>query len=97
MELNESLSLIKRGLNEEVIESKHFIDQCRDRNLNISSVKEVIRNNEIVGILKQEVDLYKIWFLYEQHKDLNIIVRIIPDQRLRLVTIFPCYSERRKR
>ncbi len=76
MELNESLSLIKRGLNEEVIESKHFIDQCRDRNLNISSVKEVICNNEIVGILKQEVDLYKIWFLYEQHKDLNIEVQL---------------------
>jgi len=97
MDLNEALSLIKLGLKKEVLESKHFIDQCIDRKIDIYVVKKVISNNEIVGILKQETDLYKIWFLYEQQKDLNIIVRIIPDQRLRLVTIFPCYSERRKR
>lgn len=97
MDLNEALSLIKVGLKEEIIESKHFRDQCIDRKINVHDVKKVISHNEIVGILKQEIDLYKIWFLYEQHKDLNIIVRIMSDKRLRLVTIFPCYSERRKR
>ena len=97
MDLKEALSLIKAGLKEEVVESKHFIDQCIDRKINVHEVKKVISNHEMVGILKQEVDLYKIWFLYEQHKDLNIIVKIMSDKRLRLVTIFSCYSERRKR
>lgn len=97
MDLNEALSLIKAGLKEEVVESKHFIDQCIDRKINVHEVKKVISNHEMVGILKHEVDLYKIWFLYKQHKDLNIIVKIMSDKRLRLVTIFPCYSERRKR
>ena len=33
MELSEALNLIKLNLNENVIESKHFGEQCDDRNL----------------------------------------------------------------
>ena len=97
MDIGEALSLIKRGLKKEIVESKHFLDQCKDRNLDIDSVKKVIMNNDILGVLEQDKDVYKIWFFYEQRKDLNIILRILPDKRLRFVTIFPCYSERRKR
>src|SRR3989344_4638485 len=97
MDVSEALSLIKRGLKKEIVESKHFLDQCKDRNLDIDSVKKVIKDNDILGILEQDKDLYKIWFSYEQRKDLNIILRILSDKRLRLVTIFPCYSERRTR
>ncbi len=97
MDVSEALSLVKRGLNKEVIESKHFLDQCQARNLDLNFIKKVIINNEILGILEQDKDLYKIWLFYEQRKDLNIILRILPDKKLRLVTVFPCYSERRKR
>lgn len=97
MDISEALALIKRRLKKEVIESKHFLNQCKDRNLNVKSVKEVIVKNGILGVLEQDQNLYKIWFFYEQRKDLNIILKILPDEKLRLVTIFPCYSERRKR
>jgi len=97
MDVSEALSIIKRGLKKEIVESKHFLDQCRDRNLEPASVREVLINNDLLGILEQDTDLYKILFFYEQRKDLNIILKILPDKRLRLVTLFPCYSERRKR
>ena len=97
MDVSEALLLIKSGLKKELVESKHFLDQCKDRNLDMNSVKKVIKDNDILGILEQDKDLYKIWFFYEQRKDLNIILKILPDKRLRLVTIFSCYSERRKR
>lgn len=89
--------LIKRGLKNDIIESKHFLNQCEDRNLDINFIKKVIKNNDILGVLEQDKNLHKIWFFYEQRKDLNIILRILSDKRLRLVTVFPCYSERRKR
>ncbi len=97
MDVSEALSIIKIGLKKEIVESKHFLDQCKDRDLDIDSIKKVIMNNDILGVLEQDQNLYKIWFFYEQRKDLNIILKILPDKRLRLVTVFPCYSERRKR
>ncbi|MBU0470159.1 MAG: hypothetical protein KKA62_01430 [Nanoarchaeota archaeon] len=97
MDVSEALSLIKKGLKTEIVESKHFLEQCKDRNVDIDFVRKVIMNNDILGVLEQDKNLYKIWFFYEQRKDSNIILRILTDKRLRLVTVFPCYSERRKR
>jgi len=97
MDVSEAISTIKKGLKKDIVESNHFLDQCKDRNLDVNKVKKVIINNDILGILEQDKNLYKIWFFYEQRKDLNIILKILPDKRLRLVTVFPCYSERRKR
>ena len=51
MDVSEALSLIKRGLGKEIVESKHFLDQCKDRNLDVNSVKKVIKNNDILGVL----------------------------------------------
>ena len=97
MDVGEALSIIKIGFQQDFIESKHFLDQCKDRNLNVNSVKKVIKNNDVLGILEQGENLYKIWFFYERRKDLNIILRILSNKKLRLITIFPCYSERRKK
>lgn len=96
MEIEEALKLIKSQLKKEIIESKHFKDQCIERELDTNKVKEVAETNKILGILEQDENLYKIWFYYEKHKDLNIIIRII-DNKIKFVTVFPCYSERRKR
>jgi len=96
MEIEKALKLIKSQLKKEVIESKHFKDQCIERELDIDKVKEVAKTNKILGILEQSESLYKIWFYYEKEKDLNIIIRIV-DDKVKFVTVFPCYSERRKR
>ena len=71
MDVSEALSLIKRGLGKEIVESKHFLDQCKDRNLDVNSVKKVIKNNDILGVLEQDEDLYKIWFFYEQRANMK--------------------------
>ena len=66
MDVSEALSIIKIGLKKEIVESKHFLDQCKDRDLDIDSIKKVIMNNDILGVLEQDQNLYKIWFFYEQ-------------------------------
>ncbi len=97
MDIGDALKLIKRNLRKKVVESKHFKEQCEDRELDMNLIKETVRKNKILGILEQDEELYKIWFFYEKNKDLNIIIKILSNRRLRFVTVFPCYSERRKR
>ena len=97
MDIGNALKLIKRNLRKKVVESKHFQDQCIERELDKDSVKETVQKNKILGIVEQDEGLYKIWFFYAKHKNLNIIIRILPNRRLRFITIFPCLSERRKR
>jgi len=97
MEIDKALQIIKKALKKKVLESKHFLKQCEKRDIDIKVIRAVVQENKILGIVEQSKSLYKIWFSYEQHKDLNIIVKIIPLIGLRFVTVFPCYSERRTR
>ena len=97
MDLSEALSIIKDALKSEYVESRHFKDQCQDRQLDIDVIKKLIMNPEILGITEQNENQYKIWLKYDSRKDLNIILGILPDKKLRLVTLFPSYIERRIR
>ncbi len=99
MELDKALALIKRNLKKEIIETKHFKEQCLDRNLDIKTIRNVVSGNKILGIVEQDEKekLYKVWFYYEKNKDLNIVMRILPSGKLKFVTTFPCYSDRRAR
>jgi len=97
MELSEALKIIRRNLRKKAAESRHFRRQCEKRMLNLNIIRETARKNKILGVLEQAEGLYKIWFLYEKNKDLNIILRILPGRKIKFITLFPCYSERRKR
>jgi len=97
MDIAEALKIIKRTLRKNVVESRHFKEQCRVRTLNTSIIREKVNKNKILGILEQDDGLYKIWFFYDKYKDLNIILRILPNKTLKFITLFPCSSERRKR
>jgi hypothetical protein len=96
MELGEALKTIRRKLRKNAVESKHFKLQCIKRNIDSFAVREAARSR-ILGILEQGDGIYKIWFAYEKNKDLNIILRIPSRRKLKLVTVFLCSSERRKR
>ena len=95
MDISIALNIIKKSLKKEVIESRHFKDQCKARNLDITNIKEIITKKQILGILDQEENLYKVWFPYEKNKDLNIITKILPNKKLKFITVFPSDSERR--
>ena len=72
MEIEKALQLIKSQLKKEVIESKHFKDQCIERELDAEKVKEVAKTNKILGVLEQDENLYKIWFYYEKHNSFMV-------------------------
>ncbi|MGE0792783.1 MAG: hypothetical protein AB7V77_01225 [Candidatus Woesearchaeota archaeon] len=97
MDILDALNSIKSNLNKDIIESNHFKEKCQERNLNLTSIKDLVQKNEILGILKQNDNLYKVCFYYEKHKDLNIIIKIINSDKLKFITIFPSEVERRKR
>ena len=96
MEISDALKIIKKNLNSGIIETKHFKEKGGERKLDSNKVKDIAKNNKILGIVEQDEKLYKIWFYYEKHKDLNIILRLHSNS-VRIVTVFPCYSDRRKR
>ena len=95
MNIDQALYKLREQLNAPHT-SFHFDEQCNKRSFNIEGIKDVIKQNEILGILKQNEDLFKVWFYYLEHKDLNIIINT-GDDRIKLVTIYPCESCRRKR
>lgn len=98
MNLSEALSFIKRSLNQkEFTESTHFKEECKDKDLSVEEISKLITENTILGIAQQDQNLYKVWFNYVDNKDLIVIVRILPEQWLRLITLYPCNAERRKR
>lgn len=96
MDIVVAISKIKKRIKKDIVETKHFKDKCIERELDPEKVKEIAQANKILGILEQEEGLYKVWFYYEKHKDLNIILRLI-GKKIKFVTVFPCYSERRKK
>jgi len=97
MELGIALDIIRKSLMTDVIESRHIKEQYIDRTIGREKILNLIRESKILGILEQDDDLYKVWFHYDKYKDLNIIVRILPNHKLKLITFFPCLAERRRR
>lgn len=97
MDLEKDLPLIRRSLQKgDYVLSRHFSEQLEEREIALKKIEEVIQTN-MLGITFQGNDTYKVWFSHGRNKDLNIIVRILLDKSVRLVTFFPCDSERRKR
>ena len=86
---------IKRARKLKLIPTKHFEAQCTERNLEQEEVEKIILSNKILGIVEQNQNKYKLWLSYKDEKDLHVIVSISIDGRLRIITVFPCYSERR--
>ena len=97
MNLVKAIKIIKSLRKKYVFETKHFKDQCLERNIDVNTARELIKTKELLGILEQGENTYKIWYHYNKDKDLNIILRIMDEKKLRLITIFLCSSERRKR
>lgn len=98
MDLHQALFIIKKNLREKnYIESRHFKEECKDRNLSGEEITKILIQNEILGIVQQDHNLYKIWMFYDENKDLNLILYLLPEEKLRLITVFLCNSERRKR
>ena len=96
-DIEKALKIINTVRKKDIIESTHFRNQCAERKIEIKTAREIFKKKKILGILKQDEDIFKIWFYFDEDKDINIIVNIINNKRLKLITIFPCLTERRKR
>ena len=99
MDIGKALSLIKKLLKKpkNIIESKHYKDQLKERGIDVDKINETLKKGKLAGIEYQsESNRYKIKFAeFEQpNKDLNIILEIINDKRLRFITIFPSRMDR---
>jgi hypothetical protein len=94
MQIETALKIIKKQLkNNKFKESRHFKIQCKERNIQLTPQ---LLKKDIVGIINQGDNKFKIWFEYNENKDLNIILQII-NNKLKLITIFPCKLEKRRK
>ena len=96
MEIEKALAIIQQRL-QQAIESTHFVEQSQERNIPKEEIRMLLRTEKILGIVEQGDNTYKIWLSYNEYKDLNIIVRILEQGQLKLITLLPCYCERRRR
>ena len=98
MKLKEALEFIETSLRKyNVIESHHFNEKLADREIQEEKIVYVCQNNEILGIVEQNENKYKVTMHYEEHKDIILIVKIVDNGKLKIITYFPEYAERRKR
>jgi len=98
MKLVDVFTVIQRNLQENnFIITKHFIKRCQKRKFDIKQIQEIIKDNEILGIIQQRLNLYKLWFEFTESKDLNIVLTITADNQIKLITVYCCSVKRRKR
>lgn len=98
MELEEVISVIRAALSDsDFSKTKHFIEKCEERNLDVPGVQLLLAEHKLLGVVEQNDGLYKLWFAYKKSKDLNLVIKILPQQRLKLITVFPCSTDKRER
>ena len=96
MDLAEALRVVRDNLKGRS-DSKHFHDQLEKRGLDREMIERVLSAGEPWGIVEPDEGLYKVWFAFEKDKDLNVVIRIVDGEQIRLVTLFPCDVKRRRR
>ena len=90
MKISEVENFIKTRKTIEIDISPRVEEKLKERNLNIKEIKQMLLNNEILGIVNQGDEVYKLTKDY----DLNVIIRI-KGSKCYIVTAFPCDAERR--
>jgi len=76
MSLESVIKFIK-NIDEKNIKFKpHSNDRIFQRNLNIETIKHYLINEEVVGLHKQNKNVYKLWFEFSSIEDLSIVVKI---------------------
>ncbi len=69
------------------IESKHYLEQCGERKLVPNEIRDLVVQKKVLGITEQNENVYKLWFDYETGKDINIIIRIVNENKIKFITI----------
>ena len=97
MDLSDTLRYIMNQLKEDIIESEHFLRRCRERGFDPRRIRSTMTESRILGILEQGENLYKLWYHLSKEKDLNIVVKITKEGRIKIVIVFPCNIDKRER
>jgi len=87
MSLEEIIKLIKSFKLENIIFKHHSRDRIIQRNFNIDTIKYYLLNEAIVGIHKQNNNVYKLWFQYTISEDLTVVVNIKENKLFVITTI----------
>lgn len=88
--------IIKCLRNNNYKETKHFREKCKERELDIENIRNILKKNKILGLEEQNKNLYKIFIYYNKTKDLIIIINTAYS-KIKLLTVFIQDSLRRKR
>ncbi len=87
MSLEPVIKFIKNIKEENIKFKQHSKDRIAQRNLNIETIKHYLLNEEIVGLHKQNTNVFKLWFQYNDKEDLTIVIIINQDNVIILTNI----------
>ena len=49
MDITKALNIIKKNLTSNVVESKHFKDQCSDRRIELPAIKQIVNEEHLAS------------------------------------------------
>ncbi|AEF96335.1 hypothetical protein [Methanotorris igneus] len=102
MDIDEVIKLISNAKEENFQKTKHFKIRYKCRNKKLPEESEFINillTKKPVGILKQGVDKFKVYYELDEEYDMIVILSIKNTNPLKinLITVFPSKRSRRER
>ena len=96
MRISDIERFIRARKNSQIHLTTHTEVKCKERSINSEQIREMLLKKEILGIVKQQENCYKLWLRYAEDTDLNVIARIELEE-LHIITVFPCDAKRRRK
>ena len=97
--IEKALEIIKNCNKSQISETRHFNIRNTQRNNDIGIVHNVFLNSTSVGIIKQDLNKFKVYFEHptKSSKDIVIIFEIDDNQYIKFITTFLTEKEKREK
>lgn len=96
MELHDICTFVKTCSNTKIDLTQQFEKKALGRKYHAGQVKDIICQNNLVGVWDQGDGSFRLWFEHTDEHDAVVAARII-DGKMRPITIYPQTVDKRKR
>lgn len=97
--LEKALEIIRNCNESQISEARHFTIRNTQRNIDLGIVHNVFLNNDVVGIIKQDLNKFKVYFEHPTRpsKDIVVIFAIEDYENIKFITSFLTEREKREK
>ena len=97
--VEEAINIISNCNYSDIQESYHYLRRNSERINDLDLIQKTILNNTLVGILKQDYNKFNVYYEHEYKPkyDLNIIILLTDEEKLKLITVIENLRSKRER